>query len=146
MNTALIVRDQIGLCESTTSVKAVVRAVRGKGRGIFATCAIGAGEVILVDPSIELSAEDCLALRPTLIEDYHFAHPEGEEKGLLVFGLSSLANHAELPTAITEYGHAPDIGWTITLRAARMLAAGDEITRRYACEPWFEPIVSDDGV
>lgn len=145
MNTALIVRDQGGLCESPTSVKAEVRAVRGKGRGIFASCAIEAGEVILVDPSIELSAEDCLTLRPTLIEDYHFAHPDGDEKGLLVFGLSSLANHSESPAAITEYHYAPEIGWTVTLRAARKLAPGDEITRRYACEPWFEPVASEDG-
>jgi uncharacterized protein len=117
---------------------AVVRAVPGKGRGIFAATALRKGDVILVDPTIELSAGDCAALRPTVIEDYHFAHPDGDELGLMVLGLSSLSNHADEPTALTEYSHTPGVGWLVALRAARDLSAGEEITRRYACPPWFD--------
>lgn len=122
---------------SPSPAKAIVGRAGAKGRGIFATVPIRPGEVILVDPTVELSVADCAAIRPTGIEDYPFAHPEDDGKGLLVMGLASLANHGDPPNASTEYAFAPGIGWLITLRAVRDLAAGEEITRRYACDLWF---------
>lgn len=123
--------------QAPSPAKAVVRQVPGKGRGIFAAAPLAPGEVIMVDPAIELSVADCAAIKPTLMEDYHFAHPASDEMGLVVFGLASLANHSDHPTAATEYSEVPGIGWMVTLVATRALAADEEITRRYACEPWF---------
>ncbi len=137
MTSALKVVPAAASLEARSPAKAVVRDMPGKGRGIFAAAPLAPGEVILIDPSIELSVADCATLKPTLLEDYHFAHPASEEMGLVVFGLSSLSNHSDDPTAATEYSHVPGVGWLITLTATRALATGEEITRRYACEPWF---------
>ncbi len=119
------------------TVLARVDAAPGKGRGVFAVADIPAGAVILTDATIPLSAADCTAVVGTPVDDYYFAHPRDPARGLVVLGLSSLANHADDPTAATEFAYDRALGWLVTLRALRPLAPGDEITRRYACPPWF---------
>ncbi|MCA8929929.1 MAG: SET domain-containing protein-lysine N-methyltransferase [Alphaproteobacteria bacterium] len=137
MTPAFTIVSAEAAARTPSPARATVRAIAGKGRGIVAAGPIAAGDLILTDPTVELSAADCRALGPTPIEDYHFAHPEDAELGLLVLGLASLANHADAPNAATEYCRADGLGWLVMLRALRAIAAGEEITRRYACEPWF---------
>ncbi|MGF1623519.1 MAG: SET domain-containing protein-lysine N-methyltransferase [Alphaproteobacteria bacterium] len=110
-----------------------------KGIGVFATAAIARGETISCDCTIPLSPADVRAVTPTVIDHYYFAHPEDDECGLLVLGLASLCNHADHPSALTVTARDPDLGWIVTLVAAHAIAAGEEITRRYACPVWFEP-------
>lgn len=112
-------------------------AAAGKGRGIFAAVAFSAGDAITEDATVELSAADCDALEPTTAGDYYFAHPEDPDRGLLVFGPSSLANHSGTPNATTGFRRDPALGWILVLTAARAIAAGEEVTRLYACPPWF---------
>lgn len=112
-------------------------AVSGKGRGVFAVRAIAAGAVIEQSCTIELSVADCETVRPTAIEDYYFAHPEDEKRGLMVLGLASLCNHADNQNVDTSFVHDDDLGWIVVLTTNRAIADGEEITRRYACPPWF---------
>ena len=110
----------------------------GRGRGLFATAAISVGEVIERCCAIPLTSEQCDRLEDILpLGDYYFRHPENAEEGLLLLGLISLANHADTPNARIGFSHAEGIGWIAELSAARAIAAGEEITHRYRCPPWF---------
>ena len=119
--------------------KLQVRAVGRKGRGVFATAPIGAGELLETAPTVDLDRHDTDTIVGTTLDNYYFAHPADPEGGLLVFGLSSLVNHADKPNAETASRHHNGLGWLIELRALRAIAPGEELTRRYACELWFEP-------
>jgi hypothetical protein len=121
-------------------LKAAPGAAAAKGRGVFATRDFALGELIEAAPCIELDAAACVQIRPTPIEDYYFRHPDDEKAGLLVLGLASLCNHSDDPSAATDYEHDPAIGWIVVLTALRPIATGEEVTRRYACPPWFTPL------
>ncbi|MCW9039299.1 MAG: SET domain-containing protein-lysine N-methyltransferase [Rhodospirillales bacterium] len=116
-------------------------ATESKGRGVFAVANIALGEVIDANCTLELDEAACAAIERTPAGDHYFCHPVDESKGLLVLGLASLCNHAETPTAETSFVMDKGIGWIIVLRASRDILPGEEITRRYACPPWFDVAV-----
>lgn len=124
-----------------------LRKVGRKGRGVFAAGPIGAGELLETVPTVELNRHDTETIIGTTVDDYYFAHPADPEGGLLVLGLSSLLNHSDAPNAETTARHEEGVGWLIELRALRDIGAGEELTRRYACELWFEPEAArPDGI
>ncbi len=90
-------------------------------------------------PTVELSRHDTETIIGTTVDDYYFAHPVDPERGLLVLGVSSLLNHSDAPNTETTARQGGGVGWMIELRALRDIGAGEELTRRYACELWFEP-------
>ena len=113
-----------------------VRAVARKGRGVFATRALRAGELLEAAPSVEIDDD----VRPgTALDDFPFAHPADPDRALIVFGLVSLMNHSDDPNTAESKRHVEGVGWIVESRASRDIAPGEEITRRYACELWFEP-------
>lgn len=116
-----------------------VRAVGRKGRGVFAAAPIRAGDLLEAAPTAELDRHDTETILGTTLDNYYFAHPADPEGGLLVFGLTSLLNHADDPNTGTTPRHSPGLGWVLELRALRDIGAGEELTRRYACALWFEP-------
>ncbi len=121
-------------------VKVEPGIVPGCGRGLFAAANIGAGEVIDRAPTAEIDASQCSVLddmRP--VGDYYFEHPEEKSRGLMVFGLPSLVNHAEAPNAHVRFEHEKGFGWIAVLYALRAIPAGGEITYRYRCPLWFTP-------
>lgn len=113
-------------------------SVPGKGRGVRATVRLAPGDVIVRDCTVLLSAADCTTLLPTAIEDYYFAHPEDPAQGLMVLGLASMCNHSDDPSALTLIERDAALGWIVKLTATRTIPPGGEITRRYACQPWFD--------
>ena len=121
------------------SAKLEMRAVARKGRGVFAAAPIAAGELLETAPTVELDRHDTETIVGTTLDNYYFAHPADPEGGLLVFGLASLINHADNPNTETTPRHATGLGWLLELRALREIAPGEELTRRYACELWFDP-------
>ena len=129
----------VSLWTHPTVLKVAPRAAGTKGVGLFATAPIAKGEVISCDCTIPLDAAEVKAVTPTLIDQYYFAHPGGDDLGLVVLGLASLCNHADEPTAHTATERDPALGWLVILTATRDIAAGEEITRRYACQLWFKP-------
>lgn len=122
---------------SARVLKAGAGPAAGKGRGVFATADIEPGELIDVCACVELDAETCSRIADTRIEDYYFLHPGDAHSGLLVLGLASLCNHSDDANAITRYEHDPALGWLVVLTALRGIPRGEEVTRRYACPPWF---------
>ena len=118
----------------------VVPAMAGaKGRGVFAAADIESGETIETAACIELDRRACDQIAGAQIDDYYFHHPGNEDGGLLVLGLASLCNHSDDPNAATQYDHEPGLGWLVRLTAVRRIRTGEELTRRYACAPWFAP-------
>ena len=113
-----------------------VRAVGRKGRGVFAAAPIRAGDLLEAAPSVEI-ADDIVP--GSGLDDYPFAHPAIPERALIVFGLVSLMNHADEPNTAETKRHVEGLGWIVETRAARDIAPGEEVTRRYACELWFRP-------
>ena len=113
-------------------------SVPGKGRGVRAVVAIARGEEMEVAPTILLSSEDCDRIEGIPLGDYYFAHPTNADDGLVVLGLASLCNHAENPNAEVRWHEDSGVGWLARLTALRAIGAGEEITRRYRCPPWFE--------
>jgi len=78
------------------------------------------GEIIDENCTLNLDEAQCTTLEPTPVNDHYFAH------------------HADDPSADTGFRFDERVGWIVVLTARRDIAAGEEITRRYACPPWFE--------
>ena len=127
------------VARSATAPKLELRPVGRKGRGVFAAAPIAAGELLESAPTAELDRRDTDTIVGTTFDNYYFAHPADPEGGLLAFGLCSLINHADRPNTEPVGRHEEGLGWFLDLRALRDMAPGEELTRRYACELWFEP-------
>lgn len=121
------------------SSKLELRAIERKGRGVFAAAPIAAGELLETSASVALDLRDTETILGTTVDNYYFAHPADPEGGLLVLGLSSLLNHSDAPNVETRPRQEGGVGWLVELRALRDIAPGEELTRRYACELWFDP-------
>lgn len=117
-----------------------LRVIPGKGRGVVAAAALRAGAVIEVAPTAELTSEDCDRLEDTALGPYYFAHPQHEDRGVFIFGLASFVNHADEPNTEVAWQRDETGEWRAVLRTVRAVAAGEELTRRYACPPWFEVV------
>ncbi|HUS54663.1 MAG TPA: SET domain-containing protein-lysine N-methyltransferase [Thermohalobaculum sp.] len=111
----------------------------GRGRGLFATAPIAAGDVIDRVCTIPLTSAQCDALEGILpLGDYYFRHPMNAEEGLLLLGLVSLANHSDDPNASVRFAQSENVGWIAELVALRPITPHAEITHRYRCAPWFQ--------
>lgn len=119
-------------------VKIEPRLSPGRGRGVFATAPIAAGEVIERVCSAPISPAQCEALEsmPPL-GDYYFQHPEDSEAGLMLFGLTSLANHSDTPNARVVHVAQGELGYVSELIALEAIEVDQEVTHRYRCPPWF---------
>jgi len=117
--------------------KVTTCAIPPKGRGVRASEDIAAGELIESAATIVLSAADTERVAGTAVDDYYFAHPGNDEEGLVILGVASLCNHSDWPSAEVRWRFEDGVGWIADLVALRAVAAGEEVTRRYRCAPWF---------
>jgi SET domain-containing protein len=109
----------------------------GKGRGVVATAAIAAGEIVETSPVLPLALKDseCPGLN-----DYSLAWGEdvpGFEPGkecAVGLGYLSLYNHAAAPNVTFDHRYADN---EIAVQALRDIAAGEELTIDYGVPLWF---------
>jgi uncharacterized protein len=103
--------------------------VKGKGRGVFAKCAIKKGAIIERVPILLVPITDLVdgLANPTLNRFfYHW-----DKKHIAVcLGYGSLYNHSFEPNA--RYIHGKDV---VTYRALCDIAEGEEITINYNFKP-----------
>ena len=110
----------------------VVRAVtaEGKGRVVHVVEDVSAGQVLESSPAVVLSAGDRRAIDDTSLFPYYFVRPEKREI-YIIFGLASFCSHAEEPNSSVEWRRT-EAGLWADLTATQPIAAGDEVTLRYA--------------
>lgn len=116
-----------------------IRRLGAKGRGVIATRAVAAGELLLTDPCTMIPADDCARLEATSLHGHYFRHPENDGEGCMAWGPITLVNHSATPNCIPEWVEDAESGWIVHLRAARPIAEGEELTIDYVCPLWFEP-------
>lgn len=121
-----------------------IREVPGKGRGVFATCAIAAGTVIEIAPVLVLKASEVEAIAQTMLDDYVFewidprdAHLPAPDRAAIAvaLGIGSMFNHDSDPDAGFRCDHASR---TIVYTALRDITAGQEICIDYDIPLWFD--------
>ena len=114
--------------------------IAGKGRGVVAQEPITVGTLIATAPTVPPDAPQGDLVEQPPLGDYYFANGSDPEAGFLVFGITSFLNHSEAPNTDIAWRLDPRTGWVVDLLAVRDIAGGTELTRRYACAPWFEPV------
>ena len=102
------------------------RESEGRGRGVFALRPFVAGELIERAPVLVVLRAQLEPLRGTLLDDYWYWWDA--EQNACTLGWGSLYNHACPANASFALDHA---GRCIEFRAARDIAAGEEITINY---------------
>lgn len=112
--------------------------VEGRGRGVFATRAFRAGEVIERAPVVVFPREIVRPLEGTLLDDYWFCWDETHNA--MSLGCGSLYNH----TCPANARFVPDLAARILVfTAVRDIANGEEVTVNYHGDPgnpspvWF---------
>jgi SET domain-containing protein len=107
-----------------------------KGRGVFAMRDIRKGTVIEISPVVTVAKENVVE-NGCAPDGYLLQWDEdtpGEEFAMPL-GYVMLYNHNSEPTIEIE----SDLNeYTMTVKAARDLKAGEELTWNYACDLWFE--------
>ena len=117
-----------------------VGQTQSKGRGVFASSAIHAGETIEEAPVVIVPAHQITQLDATVLGDYYFLWGENESEAALMLGTCSLCNHSFKPSARFELHPERQ---TIEFIALNDIASGEEVTINYNGEPdsrepvWF---------
>lgn len=106
-----------------------VKKVPGKGRGVFATKSIRKGAIIERVPVLLVPIKDFVGGLNNLTLNTYF-YIWSKDKVAVSLGYGSLYNHSYKPNA--RYVHGAD---TLTYRALRDIAVGEEITINYNFVP-----------
>jgi SET domain-containing protein len=106
-----------------------------KGRGVFATTAIQAGDLIEESPSWGFTAEEARLIDQTGAFAYYFVRNDRDAsletfKGHFVFGLISIVNHSSNPNAKICWRDRDSGAWA-SIVAIKDILAGEEITHKY---------------
>ena len=109
------------------------------GLGVFAGTDIPRGRIVERCPVLVLSSRHAPALEQAGLHGYLY---EWDGQLAVALGMGSLYNHSQSPNATYE-AHLDDR--LLVVRAARSIAAGEEITIDYVAagqrdDLWFEPI------
>ncbi|MCP1909607.1 SET domain-containing protein-lysine N-methyltransferase [Bradyrhizobium elkanii] len=112
-----------------------VKNVPRKGRGVFANIRFKAGDVIDRAPTWGFDSEAAKLLDRTGILEYYFVRNDLDLKerpltGYVVFGLSSLMNHASNPNAKRLWNDEQSGAW-VSIVAIKDIEVDEEITHRY---------------
>ena len=101
-----------------------------RGRGVFASRRIPAGEIIELCPTLEVEA----GAVGGLLNDYAFSHAEDENTLVLILGFGMLYNHASKPNVRHwQYDDA-----TIAFETTRTVKRGEELTISYGKRWWHD--------
>jgi SET domain-containing protein len=110
------------------------------GRGVFTSERITKGSVLEVSPVLVLTAKERKAIEATKLYHYVFEWGKTRKQAAVAFGYVSMYNHDY--NASCAYEMDFDLQ-TITIKAVRDIAIGEEITINYNAVPddatpiWF---------
>lgn len=112
-----------------------------KGRGVFTSIDIHAGDTIEICPVIIIPKSELPVIHRTVLHDYYFLWGEDMESCAIALGFGSIYNHAVHPNANFILDLEEE---TIDIEAIQDIPAGSEITINYHGEPgdegglWFD--------
>lgn len=129
--------------DASPSVVAKVRVdkARGKGRGVFATAPIKAGEIIERSPVIPIPKKHWKHIEKTILADYAFDWGRDLNDVAIVLGYGMIYNHSKNANARFDFKLREQIYEFIALRD---IEPGEEICTNYNGDPedlsplWFE--------
>lgn len=102
-----------------------VRMAPGMGRGVFASRAIRAGEVLGEFHTIRLPANEVAAARGSTLSQFWF-EDDADGSAFLVLGWIELINHSSTPNADRSWRASAE-GEVVTLYATHAIAAGEQL-------------------
>ena len=105
-----------------------VKAVKGKGNGVFTSEPIAKGTVVEVSPVIVLSKKESDLADDTILRDYTFLWGERQVKGCIALGYCSVYNHSYKPNCENEMDFEED---TMSIMTLRDVKAGEELCINY---------------
>ena len=117
-----------------------LRAVPGKGRGVFARRPVQPGAVLCRCPTLRLERADCELLNRTSLAKHFFTGDGPDFEAWLALGPVTLVNHRVPPNADWRYVDGGPLGCFVELVALRPIEAGEEVTIDYNTELWFDPL------
>jgi SET domain-containing protein len=112
-----------------------LRSTPGRGRGVFAGRRFARGEIVEEAPVILLPEPEWTLLNRTALEHYYYSWTADADA--LVLGFGCFYNHCDLPNVDARRVLAEE---RMRYVALRDIEAGEELTIRYRCPLWFEPI------
>lgn len=122
----------------------IIKNSPGKGRGVFASVAFKAGDLIEECPVIVLDKDEVAHIEATILDHYYFWwNMAVDGTGAIVLGNGMLYNHCDRPNA--RYLRQFDT-LTMCFHAIRDIEPGEEVSVNYRGnhsnnDPlWFDPI------
>ena len=112
-----------------------------KGRGVFATQHIPAGQLIEICPVVVLPGSEKDYLQESELYNYYFIWGEEDEAFAIALGFGSVYNHSYTPNAFYEADYQKNI---LIFRTLVNIEADTEITVNYNQDPtnqdplWFD--------
>ena len=112
-----------------------------KGRGVFATQHIPAGQLIEICPVVVLPGSEKDYLQESELYNYYFIWGEEDEAFAIALGFGSVYNHSYTPNAFYEADYQKNI---LIFRTLVNIEADSEITVNYNQDPtnqdplWFD--------
>jgi SET domain-containing protein len=125
----------------------VVGPSPGKGRGVFASRRIEAGESIEEAPVVVVPGAEIEHVDRTVLGDYYFLWGADEEDAALLLGLCSLCNHSYQPNAVFECQSEAGTIRFVALRPSRRARRSPRTTTaiRTAASPCGSTSSRDSG-
>lgn len=105
-----------------------VRAIKGKGNGVFTKEAIPAGTKIEESPVLVMSKKQSDLVDKTVLKDYVFLWGERQVKSCIALGYCSVYNHSYKPNCENEMDFEKETMSVITLRDIKK---GEELCINY---------------
>lgn len=105
-----------------------IKMTPNKGRGVFASADIEAGEIIEESPVIVLNEEERLLVEKTILNDYIFEWGDLGEKACMALGYIALYNHSSHSNC--EYEMDFDLQ-LMRVKTMRFVNRGEELTVNY---------------
>jgi uncharacterized protein len=118
-----------------------IREIAGMGRGIYTTDPIEMGTVVEIAPVLILPDTDKALVDQTSLFDYYFLWGDDQLQYAIALGYASLYNHSYSPNCVYEAQYEDKV---LHILALRDIAAGEQLTFNYNCDPtetkevWFD--------
>ncbi len=115
----------------------------GRGRGVFTSVDLSAGDIIEFCPIVLVPKEDQAMIHDSFLHDYYFLSPAPNPRFCLVLGYGSIYNHQSVANAEIVFDV---LNLTVEIHCIAGIESGDEIFIDYtggikdAPKLWFEPV------